>query len=197
MKPIKFLSIIFFTTAFIFACKPKNQAANKLSESSKEFFEIKNGSEFIFGLTSDTGYSLKYTSSNFINNQANPDIENNEIMTYDLTLNNFPTFTVRTEAGGTQYKDRIAILTKFKDTLTVGPVLFNLNGNFEPQPGTFDSVFQYPTYTIGTRTYNNVLRVKMSNHAKYKQMVFAKKLGIISYTNKQDLTYFVKNYSLK
>lgn len=197
MKSIKFLSVIFFATAFIFACKPKNQAANKLSQRSKEFFEIKNGSEFIFGVTADTGYTLKYTSSNFINNQANTDIENNEIMTYDLTAFGFPTFTIRSEAGGAQYKDRIAVLTKINDTLTVGPVLFNVNGTFEPQPGTYDSVFQYPTYTIGSKTFNSVLRVKMSNHLKYKQMFFAKTLGIIAYTNKQDLTYFVKRYSLK
>ncbi len=197
MKSIKFLSVLFFAIAFFIACKPKNQAANKLSQSSKEFFEIRNGSEFIFGITADTGYTLKYTSSNFINNQANADIENNEIMTYDLTAVNFPTFTIRTEAGGTQYKDRMAVLTKVKDTLTVGPILFNVNGNFEPQPGTYDSVFQYPTYTIGGKTFNSVLRVKMANHTKYKQMFFAKTLGIIAYTNKQDLTYFVKRYSLK
>ncbi len=197
MKAIKFFFIILFSILILNACKPKNQAPNKLSQSTKDYFEIRNGGLFIFGTISDTSVSIPYTSGNYINNQVNPDIENNEIIMYELSSSGKPLFTIRSEAGGTQYKDRVAMLSKFNDTTSIAAIIFNLNGKYEPQPGTYDSVIQYPTYAIGNKTFNDVLRVKVSNNAKYKQVILAKNIGLISWQTKNDIIYYLKRYALK
>lgn len=194
MKAIKFFIHLFFIAFVIKGCKPTSQAANKLDESTKQFFEQKNGASYTFTNYYDTAMSFQYTVNNYVNNQANPDIENNEIISYDLTSPGKETITIRCESGGTTYKDRIAMLTKINDTIVVGPIIFNLAGQFSPSSGNYDSVFQYPTYSINGKVFEDVIRIKLHNHIKYKEIFYSKYIGLIRRDLKDGNIYYLKKY---
>src|SRR5687768_11893626 len=101
MKAIKYFCLYIFPIALICSCRPKEQAKHSLNSSTKEYFDVKNNSKYIFTDYSDTNVSITYTSGNYINSQANPDIENSEILLYDLDGGaGNPPFTVRCESSG-------------------------------------------------------------------------------------------------
>lgn len=196
MKAINlFVLNILFICLFV-SCKPQDQQQHDLDPSSKAYFEIKNNSKFIFTEISDTNISIEYNSGNFNNNRANPDIENSEIMFYELTSPGQPKFTVRCQSGGTQFKDQIALVTNFNDSTVIGPVFFNLGGSFGPGQNSGDSVFQYANYTIGSAVYTDVIRIKLLNNIRYHEVFFAKTIGLIARKEKSGKFYYVKRYRL-
>ena len=196
MKAINIFILNFIGLAVFVSCKPQDQQQHDLDSYTKAYFEIKNNSKFVFTEASDTNLSILYTASNFTTGRANPDIENSEIMFYDLTANNQASFTIRCQSGGTQFKDQIAMLTKQNDSTVIGPIIFNLGGAFSPGAGSGDSVFQYPSYKINETTFTDVVRVKLYNNIKYKEIYFAKNLGLIIRKEKNNKTFYVKRYSL-
>lgn len=196
MKAINIFILNFIGLAVFVSCKPQDQQQHDLDSYTKAYFEIKNNSKFVFTEASDTNVNILYTASNFTTGRANPDIENSEIMFYDLTANNQASFTIRCQSGGTQFKDQIAMLTKQNDSTVIGPIIFNLGGAFSPGAGSGDSVFQYPSYKINETTFTDVVRVKLYNNIKYKEIFFAKNLGLIIRKEKNNKIFYVKRYSL-
>lgn len=196
MKAIKYSAILFLSVQMLQSCKPTDQAKQVLDQSSKDYFEVKDGSSYTFTESGDTNVSIVYTSEKYINNQSNPDIENNEIMSYDLVSNGQPKITIRTEAGGSTYKDRIAMITNKNDTNYVGPIIYNLGGTFSKIQGSSDTVYQYPSYTVGTRTYSNVVRVILYSNPMYTEVFYAKNIGLVGRKIRNGKFYFVKKYSI-
>jgi hypothetical protein len=199
MKAIKYLSLYIFLPLSFVACKPKEQAKHSLGSSTKEYFDVKNDSRYVFTELSDTNISINYTSKNYVNNQANPDIENSEIMVYDLDGGaGQPVFTVRCESGGSEFKDRIALLANIDGQLSIASVLFNQGGNFSVTNGNGDSVFVHPTYTIKDQIFSDVIRIKLSpSHPMYREILFAKNIGLIARIEKKENRYFyLKRYKI-
>lgn len=196
MKAIKYSAILFLSVSIMQSCKPTDQVKQVLDPSSKDYFEVKNGSTYTFTDISDTTISIKYTSENYLNNQSNPDIENNEIMSYDLVSSGQPKISIRTEAGGSTYKDRIAMITNRNDTNYVGPIIFNLGGTFSKIQNSSDSVIQHPFYTINNRTYSDVVRIVLGGNNLYKEVYYAKNIGLIGKKERNGKFYYVKSYSV-
>ncbi len=192
MKAAKNFIVYIAASAFLMACGSDKQTAQKLDTTTKEYFEVKNGSIYVFSEVGDTSISNVYTSESYINSQANPDIENNEIMTYNLVSSGNATYTVRCESGGAQFKDRIALITQKNDTLVVGPIVFNLGGTFTTGINSYDSAVFYPTYTINGRVFNNVVRVKPYQNIKYIEVFYAKNIGLIGRREKNNKFYYLK-----
>jgi hypothetical protein len=195
MKAINYFILNIIGLSIFFSCQPQDQQQQDLDSSTKAYFEVKNNSKFIFTELSDTNLSIEYTSSNYTNGRSNPDIENTEILFYDLNASNQATLTMRCQSGGTQFKDQIALITKKNDSSVIGPIVFNLGGEFAPSLGSGDSVFQYPTYQINATIYEDVVRVKLYNNIKYKEIYFAKNIGLVIRKEKNNKTYYVKRYS--
>lgn len=196
MKAIKkFVTIVFFVV-FISACEKKNPNIQTLDESTKAYFAIKDNSTFVFTELSDTNISIEYRSKNYINSLSNPDIENNEIMSYDLEASGKPLISIRSESGGLQYKDRVAMITKYNDTTVIGPVVFNLGNTFSVAFNSGDSVFQYGNYSINGKSFNDVVRIKPKNNSLYTEIYYAKNIGLIARKENNGKFYYVKSYSV-
>jgi hypothetical protein len=195
MKAINYFILNIIGLSIFVSCQPQEQEQHDLDSYTKAYFEVKNNSKFIFTDLSDTNINLEYTSSNYTNSRANPDIENSEFLFYDLNSPNQATLTMRCQSGGTQFKDQIAMITKKNDSTVIGPIIFNLGGKFTPGSGSGDSVFQYPTYQINSTIYTDVVRVKLYNNIKYKEIYFAKNIGLVIRKEKTNKTYYVKRYS--
>lgn len=197
MKAIKHFIVLLSISTFVFtSCKDRTQNVQKLDESTRAYFEVKNDSKYVFTELSDTNISITYTSKNYINNTANQDIENNEIMSYEMEANGFPVLTFRSESGGLQFKDRIAMLTKINDSMVIGPVMFNLGGVFSAGFNSGDSITQYATYNLNGYVYNDVVRVKPYSNLLYKEVFFAKNIGLIGRKEKNGKFYYLKRYTI-
>ncbi|MFM6984130.1 MAG: hypothetical protein ACKOXF_08350 [Chitinophagaceae bacterium] len=192
MKAAKNFIVYIAASAFLVACGSDKQTPQKLDSTTKDYFEVKNGSIYVFTEVGDTSISTVYTSESYINTQANPDIENNEIMTYNLVSPGNATYTIRCESGGAQFKDRIALITQKNDTLVVGPIVFNLGGTFTTGINSYDSAVYYPTYTINGRVFNNVVRVKPYQNIRYTEVFYAKNIGLIGRREKNNKFYYLK-----
>jgi hypothetical protein len=199
MKAIKYFGLYIFSVSLLFSCKPKEQAKHSLNGSTKEYFEVKDQSQYVFADYSDTTITVSYTTKNYFNSQANPDIENSEILFYDLDAGAGKTyFTVRCESGGSEFRDRIALVANNNGNISIAAILFNQGGNFTTSNGSGDSVLLYPTYTIKNRTYSDVIRVKLNpSNPDYRETLFAKHIGLIGYMEKKDNKYFfLKSYQI-
>jgi hypothetical protein len=192
MKAAKNFIVYIAASAFFVSCGSDKQTAQKLDSTTKDYFEVKNGSIYVFTEVGDTTINSVYTSESYINTQANPDIENNEIMTYNLVSSGNPTYTIRCESGGAQFKDRIALITQKNDTLVIGPIVFNLGGTFTTGINSYDSAIFYPSYTINGRVFSNVVRVKPYQNTKYLEVFYAKNIGLIGRREKNNKFYYLK-----
>ncbi len=199
MKAIKYFSLYIFSCSVMFSCKPKEQTKHSLHESTKEYFLVRDQSKYHFTEANDTSQTITYTSKNFINNQANPDIENSEIMVYDLDAGAGKTvFTVRCESGGSEFKDRIALLANNSGSISIAAVFFNQGGNFSAANGSGDSIFFHSNYLLNDKLFNDVVRVKLNpSHPAYTELYFAKNTGFIGRKEKKDdKFYYAKRYSV-
>ncbi|MCC6818504.1 MAG: hypothetical protein IT245_06420 [Bacteroidia bacterium] len=196
MKAAKNIIPLVALSLMYYSCSKDKQTPQKLDESTKEYFDVKDGSKYIFTEVSDTNITLEYTSQGYINTQSNPDIENNEILTYDLICSGQPSLTMRAESGGAQFKDRIAIITRFNDTTVIGPVCFNLGGVFSTGVNSFDSIKQHLTYTINGQVFEDVVRIKPYQNSRYKEIFFAKKIGLIARKEVSGKFYYIKRWRI-
>ncbi len=199
MKAIKHFTLYIFSIILLFSCKPKEQAKHSLHQSTKDFFGVKDQSKYVFTEVGDTNVSILYTSKNFVNSQANPDIENSEIMIYDLDGGaGQPAFTVRCESGGSEFKDRIALLSIIDGKTSIAAVVFNQAGNFTTANSAGDSAIFHPTYTINNQVFNDVVRVKLNPaNPLYSEIYYAKHIGLIARREKKDNKFFyVKRYTV-
>lgn len=183
-------------TILTISCSQDKQTPQKLDQTTKDYFDVKDGSIYVFTEVSDTNISHVYVSQGYINTQANPDIENNEIMTYDLVCAGQAKFSIRAESGGAQFKDRVALITNLNDTLTIGPICFNLGGVFSSGVNSYDTIKQYPTYTINGQVFNDVVVVKPYQNTKYKEVYYANKIGLIAMREKSGKVKYVKRHRI-
>ncbi len=196
MKAIKYLNVLFFLSAVFYSCKPQDQQKHSLDPNTKAYFDIKNGSKYTFTQPGDTNLVYIYTTSNYNNSQSNPDIENSEILSYDLNSPGKPKITIRAESGGTQFRDRIAVVTNRNDSNFVGPIVFNLDGTFSTITNSGDTVFTYLNYMINGKSFNDVVRVKLYNTEIYREVFFAKNIGLIARKDRDGILYYAKRYSI-
>lgn len=196
MKAAKKIIPFLASGLLVFSCTPDKQTPQKLDPVTKDYFEVKNGSIYVFTEVGDTNITQVYTSQNYINTQANPDIENNEILVYDLVSSGNPTFTVRCESGGAQFKDRIALITTHKDTTVIGPITYNVGGTFSTGVNSGDSVFKYNKYVINGVEFDTVVRVKPLVNARYKEIFYAKRIGLIARRETNNKFYYIKRHRI-
>lgn len=194
MKAINYFVLNIICISVFMSCKPKEQEKSDLDSGTKDYFEIRDNYKFIFTKSSDTNISIEYTSSNFNNTRANPDIENSEIMFYDLNANVKPKYNIRCQAGGGKFNDQIALVTFYDDSTYIGPVFYNVNGDFIPGQKTGDSVLIHSTYNLNGIVYPDVIRVKLFAHLKYNEVYFAKGLGLVGIKLKDNTLLYVKRY---
>lgn len=192
MKAAKNFILYVFATVLFAACGTDKQTPQKLDATTKAYFEVKDGSIYVFSEVGDTSISTVYTSESYINTQANPDIENNEILTYNLVSPGNATYTIRCESGGAQFKDRVALITQKNDSTVIGPIIFNIGGTFSTGVNSYDSAIYYPTYTINGRVFNDVVRAKPFNNIKYIEVFYAKNIGLIGRKEKNNKFYYLK-----
>jgi hypothetical protein len=199
MKAVKYFALYIFSCSILFSCKPKEQEKHSLHETTKDYFLVRDQSKYFFTEFNDTNQTILYSSKNFINSQANPDIENSEIMVYDLEASaGKPKFTVRCESGGSEFKDRIALLTNIDGNISIAAVFFNQGGNFSISNGSGDSIFTHSSYLIKDKLFTDVVRVKLNpSHPLYTELFFAKQIGFIGRKEKKDdKFYYVKQHSI-
>lgn len=198
MKAVKYFAF-YLSLAVFAACKPKEQAKHSLHQTTKDYFEVRNGSKYYFTEASDTNLTIEYTAGNYVNQQANPDIENSEILVYDLSgAAKLPTYTIRCETGGSEFKDRIALIVKSGDTSTLGAVVFNQGGNFTTIAGTGDSLIMYPAYVLNGKLFNDVIRIKLFDNPLYREIFYAKGIGLIGRKEKAgDKFFYLKRYQIQ
>lgn len=198
MKAIKIFVMNLALIGMISGCKNKEQQEHNLDPSTKTYFDIQDGSKFVFADEADTTVTMEYTSGNKMTGRANPDIENSEYLTYDLNAAAEPSFSIRCQSGGTQYKDQIALITRKSGNVYIGPVMFNLGDNFTPGLQSKDSIFKLPTFRVNNTVFTDVVRVKLFGNPLYTDVYFARKLGLIArreiLNNKM---YYVIRYTLK
>jgi len=193
MKAAKNFIVYIAASAFLCACGTDKQTPQKLDQTTKDYFEVKDGSIYVFTEVGDTSISTVFTSQGYINTQANTDIENNEILTYSLVSPGKATYSIRCESGGAQFKDRIALITQQNDCTIIGPVVFNSGGNFSTGVNNIiDSAVYYLTYTINGRVFNDVVRVKPKNNIRYVEVFYAKNIGLIGRKEKNNKFYYLK-----
>lgn len=197
MKAINYFVLNIIVLSAFAACKRPETEQHDLDPVTKAYFDIRNGSTFTFTDFADTSVSIVYTSSNHNNSRANPDIENSEILFYDLNAGGKPSFTMRCQSGGAEFKDQCALITRDADSTFVGPVIYNTSGRFGPGQNSGDSVVDYATYSFHTTVFSDVLRVKLLSHPRYKEVYFAKRVGLIARREKSGKFYYVKSYNLK
>lgn len=196
MKAIKYSTLIFLISVMIFACNTKKQATQSLDAVTKDYFEVKDGSTYTFANVNDSNMETVYTSSEFFNNQSNPDIENSEVLGYTLKAAGMKTISMRCETGGAQFKDRIALITNRNDTNFAGPIIFYVNGNFSPIQNYTDSVYQLPTVTINNRTFKDVVKVVSKQNLIYTEVYYAKYIGLIAKKERDGTFMYVKKYKV-
>ncbi|MDP2176622.1 MAG: hypothetical protein Q8K70_12000 [Bacteroidota bacterium] len=187
----KFFLINVLIFSFLHACKPKELSKVFLSDSSKDYFSIQNNSNYTYTSFNDTNIQVNFKVSNFYTTFSNPDITNNEFITYDLTSNEFPIkFTFKIESGPTQFKDRITLISKKNDSLFIGPSLFNLNGNFDLSKNSKDSLSILPAKKFNNTTYDDVIRIKLFEHPMFNEIYYAKFKGLIAFSDKKGIIYY-------
>jgi hypothetical protein len=191
----------FFTTLislFIFnACNDYEKEKTLLNSSTKDFFTVKDNSTYLYVDAEDTSKTNQYTVKNFFNKFSNPDYTNNEIMYYEIMPeDNSPSFIMRIEAGSILYSDRITLMTIKNDSTFFGPLFINTAGEFEVYQSLNDSLFLYSTYQFGNTTYENVLRLKIFENSLYKEVFFAKSMGMIARIEKNGKLYYSKKTNI-
>jgi hypothetical protein len=191
----KFFLYYVLILSVLHSCKPKEQPKVLLNQSSKDYFSIQNNSIYNYTTLIDTNIQLEFKTANFFTTFSNPDITNNEVISYDLLCNDFPIqFTFKIESGPTQFKDRITVISKRNDSFFLGPFLFNLNGNFELPNGSKDSIYQVPSTKFNNTAFNDVIRIKLFNHPLFNEIYFAKFKGMVAFIDKNGkLHYAIKN----
>jgi len=194
MKAGKYIA--FILVLVLISCEPDPKEYQTLDPSTKDYFDVKNQSEYIFSEISDSFNEIKYVTDNYINTHANPDIENNEIISYDLIATGFPKLTIRCESGGLQYKDRVALLTTKNDSVIIGPIVFNLGAQFSVGFNSGDSVFQLPMWSVMNRNFSDVVRIKPKNNLLYSEIYYARNIGLIARKEKNGKFYYLKRYQI-
>lgn len=192
MKYIKYFISFVLIACFIASCKDTNVDSVLLNQSTKDFFNIKNGSNYQFVSMPDTNTISTYTVENYNNLFSNPDISNNEIMFYDMKSQNNPTFTIRAEAGNTKFNDRITLLTRKNDSIFVGPILFNTSGTFSAVVDSKDTVTNISSIVFGNTSYTDVIKIAPFNHPLYKEIYYAKGFGLIARKENSNALYYSK-----
>ncbi len=197
MKAAKNFIPLIAISLSVASCSEDKQTPQKLDAITKEYFDYKDGSVYVYTEVSDTNTTIVYTTQGYINTQSNPDIENNEILTYDIVSPGQATMTIRCESGGAQFKDRVALITRFNDTTVIGPVAFNVGGVFSSGVNSYDSIKQHPTYTINGQVFNDVVRIKPYQNQRYKEIYYAKNIGLIARQENNGKFYYLKRWNVK
>jgi hypothetical protein len=70
MKAIKYSTVLFLISIAMVACDTKKQATQSLDPTTKDYFEVKDGSTFTFVNVSDTNAEIVYTSSGYFSTKA-------------------------------------------------------------------------------------------------------------------------------
>jgi len=193
MKYIKYFICFILITCFLASCSDNNVDSVPLNQSTKDFFNIKNGSKYQFVSMLDTNTVSAYTVENYNNLFSNPDISNNEIIFYDMKSLNNPTFTIRAEAGNTKFNDRITLLTRKNDSIFVGPICFNTSGTFSAVLDSKDTLTNIASIIFGNTSYTDVIKIAPFNHPLYKEIYYAKGFGLIARKERNDAFYYSKN----
>jgi hypothetical protein len=196
-KPfLSVLSIIFLLSS----CDDKEIPAIDINEVPKKFFNIKNGSKLTFVNVNDTNKESDYYVANYYNTYVNPDISNNEVLYYELVS---PTenasFLIRIESGGKSinaFNDRISMIYKSNDTFTVGALFFYTDSKFLPPIEAGDSVQLLESRTIGNRTFQSVIRVKLRNNPIFNEVYFAEGIGLVGYIRKNGSLIYLKKSTI-
>lgn len=196
-KPFLTVLSIFF---LFNACNDSTIPQVSINEVPKKFFNIQNGSQFTFVNANDTNKDLNYQSANYFNAFTNPDISNNEVLSYELNSSTEPiSYLIRIEAGGsstTPYNDRVSFIQKSNDTLSIGALMFYSNAQFIAPLETRDSVHFFNTRTIGNRQFQSVLRVKLFSNPKFNEVYFADGIGLVGYIRKNGSLVYLKKYTV-
>lgn len=191
---------LFYISIFsiLYSCKPKDQIKVFLNQSSKDYFSIQNNSSYNYVTLNDTNIQLEFKTSNFLTTFSNPDITNNEVISYDILSNEFPIkFTLKIESGPTQFKDRIALISNKNDSFFLGPFFFNLNSNFELPNNSKDSIFIIPSVTFNNTKFNDVIRIKLFDHALFNEIYFSKFKGMVAFSNKSEIIHYAIKNNIK
>jgi hypothetical protein len=196
-KPfLSVLSIIFLLSS----CDDKEIPAIDINEVPKKFFNIKNGSKLTYVNVNDTIKESDYYVANYYNTYVNPDISNNEVLYYELVS---PTenasFLIRIESGGKSinaFNDRISLIYKSNDTFTVGALFFYTDSKFLPPIEAGDSVQLLDSRTIGNRTFQSVIRVKLRNNPIFNEVYFAEGIGLVGYIRKNGSLIYLKKSTI-
>jgi hypothetical protein len=196
-KPfLSVLSIIFLLSS----CDDKEIPAIDINEVPKKFFNIQNGSKLTYVNVNDTNKETDYYVANHYNTYVNPDISNNEVLYYELvspTAN--ASFLMRIESGGKSinaFNDRISMIYKSNDTFTVGALFFYTDAKFLPPVEAGDSVQLLDSRTIGNRTFQSVLRIKLRNNPIFNEVYFANGIGLVGYIRKNGSLVFLKKSTI-
>ncbi|MBC7425534.1 MAG: hypothetical protein H7321_03270 [Bacteroidia bacterium] len=195
MSKHSLIFLFLFSAALIFfgSCDKQKTEAVHLDGSTKDYFQALDGSQWIYALVTDSSVTQTYNSQGYINKQANADLENNEIMYYDMVGTNIPQLTIRCEANNVLLRDRIALITK-NDSIYVGPIVYNLTSTFSSI--TNDTITQMPTMTFGNRTFKDVVKVALYKRGVYDAIYYARGLGLVRKDHNDGRVFVLHKYNI-
>jgi hypothetical protein len=194
-----FLSVLSII-CLLSSCDDMEIPAIDINEVPKKFFNIQNGSKLTYVNINDTNKETDYFVANYYNTYVNPDISNNEVLYYELvspTIN--ASFLMRIESGGksiNSFNDRISMIYKSNDTFNVGALFFYTDAKFLPPIESGDSVELLDSITIGNRTFQLVIKVKLIDNPIFNEVYFANGIGLVGYIRKNESLVYLKKSTI-
>lgn len=185
MKITTRITLVLIIAFMVAGCKQEVKRFN-FQPNTMDYFSYKNNAKWVYKLSIDKSYDT-VTSANYASGFA--DRAEGEAQVLSNTLNGqlHERMVIRAEAIPTQNSDRIAILTMVNGLFVQGPVLINVGGTLNAENGSTAEILT--TLNVNGTVYSDVLEVTLKAHTIYKQLWFARNVGIIKKSYLNDDTY--------
>jgi hypothetical protein len=194
-KRITFYSILFGMPLLLalHACQKDPRKSIPLNQLTLDYFQFKNGSEWIYELVSDTNIQERVVATDFSTGKNRFDEVEINFFKYTLVSDLNYSIMVRAESGMKDPVDQIAFVTK-DSFLSYGPILWSDASGVSV--GSNDSFRYDESVRIGGVEYNKVIRIGFANHPVYKNISMSKELGIVQKHYRNGKIFRLRSYNI-
>ncbi len=175
------------------SCETNPQKSVPLNQLTIDYFQFKNGSEWIYELVSDTNIKERVVAADFTSGKNRFDEVEISFFKYNLVSDKNFSIMVRAESGMKDPVDQVAFVTS-DPFLTYGPILWSDASGVSV--GGTDSFRFDESVRIGGVEYNKVIRIAFANHPVYKNISMSKELGIVQKQYRNGKTFRLRQYKL-
>lgn len=175
------------------SCQREPQRTVPLNQLTIDFFQFKNGSEWIYELVSDTNVRERVVAADFTSGKNRFDEVEISFFKYNLVSDRNFTIMVRAESGMKDPVNQVAFVTK-DSFLSYGPILWSDASGVTV--GGSDTFRYDESVRIGGMEFNKVIRIGFANHPVYKNISMSKELGIVQKQYRNGKIYRLRQYKI-